>query len=115
METSILTSVKKMLGIDEQCVNFDPDIVMHINAIIFRLKTLGVGPTAGLIVENKLTTWDDLLEGRTDLEVIKTYMYLSIKLLFDPPQTSFVIDSINKNIAESEWFITEQADGNLEE
>jgi hypothetical protein len=115
METSILTSIKKMLGIAEEYIHFDSDIITHINTVIFRLKTLGVGPETDLIIEDKTAVWDDLLDGRTDLEAVKTYIYLSVKLLFDPPQTSFVIDSIKNQIQIMEWIITEQADGNLEE
>jgi hypothetical protein len=115
METSILTSIKKMLGIAEEYIHFDSDIITHINSVIFRLKTLGVGPTPNLVIEDKLSVWDDLLDGNIDIEIVKTYMYLSVKLIFDPPQTSFVIDSIKKQISEYEWFIAEQADGNLEE
>ena len=106
---SILTSIKKLLGLAEEDESFDTDITMHINSAIFRLKTLGVGPTEPFIVTDKTSTWSELLEGRTDLESVQIYVYLVVRLIFDPPSTSFVIESFKNRISEMEWMITEQA------
>lgn len=120
---SILTSIKKLLGLDEDYIHFDGDIIMHINSALFRLRTLGVGiieegedlsPTPFKITD-KTQVWSDLLEEREDLESIKTYIYLKVRLIFDPPQTSFVIESYNNQIKELEWLINEQAGGGLDE
>lgn len=115
LDTSILTSIKKALGLTEDYTHFDSDIIMHINTVLFRLKSLGVTPSADLIITDYTSVWNDLLIGRTDLEAVKTYVYLNVRLLFDPPQTSFVINSFKEQIATLEWLITEQAGGNLQE
>lgn len=120
---SILTSIKKLLGLDEEYTHFDTDIIIHINSALFRLRTLGVGPVAEgeslnpapFKITDKTQVWSDLLEDREDLESVKDYIYLKVKLMFDPPQTSFVIDSYNTQLKELEWMINEQAGGGLDE
>lgn len=124
MADSILTSVKKIVGVTELDTSFDPDIIMHTNAVFSVLNQLGIGPTAGFMIEDATPTWDDFLSIRqvraegsnvyplyTDqqlqeadkrLNMVKTYLYLRVRLLFDPPQTSFVIESMNKQIQELE-------------
>lgn len=118
---SILTSVKKIVGITELDTSFDPDIIMHTNTVFSVLNQLGIGPVAGFMIEDSAPTWDDFLKVRqvevdgssvyTDLQLqeadkrlnmVKTYLYLRVRLMFDPPQTSFVIESMNKQIQELE-------------
>ena len=80
---SILTSVKKMLGIQEDYEHFDPEIIMHINSAFLILNQLGVGPDKPFMIESKMDFWDDFLpEG--EIELIKTYVYQKVRLLFDP-------------------------------
>ena len=85
MEESILISVKKMLGIDEDCVDFDTDIIININTVMSMLNQMGVGPEEGFIVTNSTETWSELLNNVFVLNMVKTYMFLKIKLIFEPP------------------------------
>lgn len=102
---SILTSIKKMLGIDEEYTHFDADIIMHINSVLMILTQLGVGPEEGFIIEDDTSTWVDFIPeaNAAQLHAVKSYIYLKVKLIFDPPLSSAVIDSMNRQIAEFEW------------
>jgi len=102
---SILTSIKKLLGIPEEEKHFDPDIIMHINSVFTILTQLGVGPSDGFIIEDDLTTWNDFLgEGSKELNSVKSYMFMKVKLLFDTSTTSSAaLDSMNRLINEFEW------------
>lgn len=102
MADSILTNVKKIVGIAELDTSFDPDIIMHTNTVLSVLNQLGIGPTDGFVIEDATPTWDDFLARDKRLNMVKTYVYLRVRLLFDPPQTSFVIESLNKQIEELE-------------
>lgn len=99
---SILTSIKKLLGITEEFENFDPEIIMHINSVFMILNQLGVGPSEGFTIEDDTSTWVDFIPDTTKVEAIKSYMYLKVKILFDPPTNSTVVDSTNRLIAELE-------------
>ena len=100
---SILTSIKKLLGIDEEYTQFDNDIIMHINTVFLNLTQLGVGPEEGFLIEDDAATWDDFIGDSNQLQAVKTYVYLKVKLLFVPPLSSSVIESINRIISELEW------------
>lgn len=108
---SILTSIKKLLGIAEEYEHFDVDIVMHINSAFSVLTQLGVGPEDGFRIENASTEWSEFLYDDFRLEFVKTYVYLKVKLAFDSTSlTSGVIDSINRQISELEWRINVTVD-----
>lgn len=111
MILSILTSIKKLIGIEEEDENFDTDVIIHINSVFMKLNDLGVGPAEGFSIQDKTKTWTDYLGANTNLEAVKTYMYLKVKLIFDPPTTSFVIEAINRQIAEYEWHLNLRAEG----
>lgn len=100
---SILTSVKKMLGIAEEYTHFDPDIIMHINSVFMILTQMGVGPATGFRIEDDLATWSDFTSDDITIESVKTYMQYKVRLMFDPPDRSAVLESINKIINELEW------------
>ena len=100
---SILTSVKKMLGIPEDYEHFDADIVMHINSVFMILTQLGVGPTEGFTIMDEDAIWSDFIQDKKTIESVKSYMYLKVRLLFDPPLSSAVLDSMNRLISELEW------------
>lgn len=108
---SILTSIKKLLGMEEDYIHFDTDVIIHINSAIRRLSDLGVGPATGFTIQDKTKTWTDYLGDSIQLEDVKTYIYLKVKLIFDPPTSSFVIESMNKQIAEYEWTINTRVEG----
>lgn len=102
---SILISIKKLLGIPNDYTQFDDDIIMHINSVLLNLTQLGVGPETGFSIEDDSAEWTDFvdIENNAQLHAIKTYIYLKVKLLFDPPLSSSVTDAMNNQIAELEW------------
>ena len=100
---SILTSVKKALGITEEYTHFDTDIIMHINTVFSILYQLGVGPSVCFSISDKTAVWSDFTGSATDITMVKTYIVLKVRLLFDPPQASAVIEAINHQISELEW------------
>ena len=106
---SILTSIKKLLGITEDYEAFDTDIIIFINSALMALSQLGACPD-GFSITGKDETWENLGVPINKLEAIKTYIYLKVRLAFDPPTNSFVIDSINKQIHENEWRIILQTE-----
>lgn len=107
---SILTSIKKLLGIAEEYTHFDSDLIMHINSVLSILTQLGVGPSEGFSISDKLATWDDYIADRSKIEMVKSYIHLKVKLLFDPPQSSAVMDSMNRMISEFEWRLNVEVD-----
>lgn len=107
---SILTSIKKLLGIAEDYEHFDTDLIMHINSVFMILKQLGIGPPEGFVIEDDSSVWEDFIEDQTKLQAVKSYMYLKVKLLFDPPLSSAVVDSVNRSIDELEWRLNVEAD-----
>lgn len=100
---SILTSIKKLIGITEEYTQFDVDIMIHINSAFSILCQLGVGPADGFRISGKEDTWDQFLQDEKKLELVKTYVYLKVKILFDPPLSSAVMDCINREISQCEW------------
>lgn len=101
---SILTSIKKLLGIAEEYDHFDKDIIMHINSVFMILTQLGVGPSEGFSIMDSYAVWNDFLtDESTQLEAVKTYMYMKVKLMFDPPLSSAVMESMNRMVNELEW------------
>lgn len=110
MEPSILKSVKKMLGLGADYTPFDMDVIIHINTVMMFLNQLGVTKAKGFMIEDDSVVWTDVLEDRFDLEAIKTYIYLRVRLIFDPPTSSFVLESMQKQINELEWRINVQVE-----
>lgn len=113
METSILKSVKKVLGLEADYMAFDQDVLMHINSVFTILQQLGIGPDAGFAIEDDTATWDTFLGDDPKLNSVKSYIWLRVRLLFDPPQTSFVLQSMEKQIQELEWRLNVQRETTL--
>lgn len=105
MITSILTSTKKVLGISEDYTAFDEDIIMHINTVFSTLNQLGVGPDVGFQIVDKDAEWSDFLADDLRLNNVKSYMFMRVKLMFDPPGTSYLITSMQNQIDQLEWRI----------
>lgn len=103
MPESILTSTKKILGLSEDYEVFDPDIVMHINTVFSDLQQLGVGPVIGFEIEDRNDLWSAFIGNDPRLNRVKTYMYMRVRMLFDPPATSFAINAMQEQIKEQEW------------
>lgn len=110
---SILTSIKKSLGPTEEYDHFDPDIIMHTNSVIANLTQLGVGPTEGFMIEDAKDTWSDFIGDDPRLNHVKTYIYLRVKLLFDPPTNSALIKSMQEEIEKLEWLLNVAAETNV--
>ena len=107
---SILTSIKKLLGIAEEYTHFDADLIMHINSVFSILTQIGVGPAEGFSIKDESSVWSDFVPEKSKWELIKSYTYMKVKLLFDPPLNSAVIESANRIISELEWRIQVAAD-----
>ena len=103
MNTSILTSIKKILGLGSDYTAFDPDVIMHINSVFADLHLMGIGPSAGFAIEDATPVWADFLAGDVTLNAVKTYVYLRVRLLFDPPTSSYMIDAMKEQITKFEW------------
>ncbi len=109
MNESILTTIKKLLGISEEDTSFDIDIIVNINSAFSILYQLGVGDS-GFSITGSSERWSDYLEDMSKLEMIKNYIYLKVKLVFDPPQSSRVIESYENQIKELEFRINVEVD-----
>lgn len=105
---NILDSIKKLLGIDKELTQFDQDVAMDINTSLLALNQIGVGPSEGFSIKDYSEEWTDLIGDRKDLEAVKTYVYLKTRLLFDPPQSGFLVDAIKAQISEIEWRLMTQ-------
>lgn len=111
---SILNSIKELLGIQEEDKNFDTDIIFHINTAIATLRQMGVGPQEGFSIEDDSVEWTDYIEDLTLLEAIKSYMFMKVKMMFDPPVGS-VGEAYKENIKELEWRLSVQVDPGMED
>lgn len=107
---SILTSIKKLLGIASEFTEFDADIIMHINTVLMVLTQLGIGPSEGFVIEDDMATWYDLIPDYRKHQAVKTYIYLKVKLVFDPPLSAAAITAINEAIKEYEWRLNVSAE-----
>jgi hypothetical protein len=106
IEDSILLSIKKLLGIEDAGTQFDVDLIIHINSVFSILTQLGIGPDGGFSISDAESKWSDFLSSDTEaskVEMVKSYMYMKVRQMFDPPANSFVVESFNKQIAELEW------------
>lgn len=108
---SILTSIKKMLGIAEEYKQFDADIIMHINSVFTTLRQLGVGPSEGFYIENETYEWTDFIPDLTKIQAVKSYVYLKVKILFDPASLgSATLAAYERQIQEFEWRLNVEAE-----
>ena len=100
---SILNTIKKLLGPTEVYDHLDTDMIVHINSAFSSLTQLGVGPQDGFFIKDETDLWTDFIQDDKRLEFVKTYIYLKVKLVFDPPLSSSVLDAMNRQINELEW------------
>lgn len=103
MADSILDSTKQILGFDKEDTSYDVDILTHINSVFDTLEQLGIGPDSGFSIESAEPTWDDFFGDDTRMNSIRTYVYLRVRLLFDPPTTSFHLQAMQDQITQFEW------------
>lgn len=103
MSDSILTSTKKILGLDDDYTAFDLDIITFINSAFGTLHQLGIGPEEGFAIEDKTATWDSFLGADRRLNAVRQYVYLKVRFVFDPPDTGYLVAAFEKQILEHEW------------
>lgn len=111
LEDSILKSTKKILGIAPEVEVFDLDVLTHINSTFFTLNQLGVGPIEGFMIEDDTALWSEYLMGDTNLNAVRTYMFLQVRLLFDPPVSSYALAALEKQILEHQWRLNVKREG----
>lgn len=105
---AILDDIKKQIGVVPEYTAFDDQILMDINAAFATLHQLGVGPEEGFLVGSD-TEWDSYFSTKR-LNFIKSYVSMKVRVMFDPPTSSFALDALNKQIAEYEWRITSEVE-----
>ena len=112
---NILSSIKKLLGIPTEETAFDSDIIMHINSVFMILNQLGIGPSDGFTISDDYALWSDFIPDGQNLELVKSYMYMKVRLMFDPPSSSAILSAMEKSISEFEWRLNVQAETKTEE
>lgn len=110
METSILLTIKKALGVADGDTGFDTDIILAINTVFMSLNQLGVGPDLVFHISDENDNWADFLIGATDLEAVKSYILFKTRLMFDPPTSGFLVEAIKAQALELEWRLQVQAE-----
>ena len=111
MEDSILNDIKKLLGLDDEYDVFDTDIIIHINSVFMVLNQLGVGPEDCFSITGENEKWSDFIDDSMNFQAVKSYIYIRVKKLFDPPTSSFVLEALNNMEKEYEWRLNIQAEG----
>lgn len=112
LSESILTSIKKLLGPEEEETHFDPDLVIHINSVFSDLRQMGVGPSEGFAITDATAVWSDFIPEANlpKFASVKSYVYFRVKLMFDPPMNSSHLASIERQIREFEWRLNHTAE-----
>lgn len=109
-DESILISIKKLLGLASENDSFDTDVIIHINSALMVLNQLGVGPEEGFSIKSSSEVWSDFIEDTEYLDAVKTYIYLKVKIVFDPPQHGPTEDALKESIKEYEWRLNVKAE-----
>ena len=110
LNDSILSSVKKLLNLPEEYTDFDEDIILHINSALDTIQQLGVGPLEHYEIEDKDNLWSEFIGDVKFINFVKTAVWLDVRLVFDPPSTSFQIESFQKRLDQLHWRLRVQAD-----
>ncbi len=113
METSILKTIRASLGILPDFTDFDQELLVAINSALMAVSQLGIGPDGGLTIDDDTDDWDDLFDGVTNIEAVKSYISVKCKLEFDPPGTSFLMDAYNRQLTELAWRLMVEVDPDL--
>lgn len=115
MQESILLTIKQMLGIPSEYSVFDEELAVYINTVIAALRQLGVGTENGFAITGENESWEDYIGDTLMYENVKAYIYLKVRMMFDPPSSSFVLEAFKNQAAEIEWRIYIQADEDRDE
>lgn len=110
MNESILNTIKLMLGVEKNCDQFDTDIIIDINSVLFILNQLGIGKKNFCITGSGEETWGDFIGDESKLQAVKTYVYLRVRLLFDPPASATLVNTITESIKEYGWRLNIEVD-----
>lgn len=113
MEESILLTIKKMIGPSIDYPAFETDLIVHINTALMVLNQIGIGPVEGFQITGEDETWHDLIGDAKNLDAVKTYIYLRVRMAFDPPTTGATTDAFKEMIKEYEWRLNVQVDPSL--
>ena len=109
-EEHIVPSIKRMLGLVDDYTPFDTDVIIHINSALMKLTQLGVGPKEGFTVTDYDQKWSDFITNKVKLGAVKTYVYLQVKMMFDPPTNSYLMDAMKSQADEIGWRLNVQAE-----
>jgi hypothetical protein len=109
---SILDSIKKLHGISPSDVSFDPDIIIHINSALLKLTQMGVGPLTGFFIKDNTTKWSDFIPDEVIAESVKSFVYVKVRLVFDPPASPTVVSALESSADESAWYIVQWVESN---
>jgi hypothetical protein len=109
--SNILDDIKKTLSLAPDYTAFDQEIIIFINTALSTLNQIGIGPDAGLMIADNTTTWDAFIGSDANYNNVKSYIYLRARMLFDPPNNSFVINAMTKQIEELEWRLNVKREG----
>lgn len=116
IQDSILIEIKKLLGISEDDASYDTDVMIHINTVFMTLNQLGIGPETCFSIYDKNTTWSEFNENNLDFyNPVKTYVYLKVKLVFDPPTNATLLQTMKDEIKELEYRLKEQSENRKED
>lgn len=110
MDESILTTIKMLLGCTEEDTSYDSQIITDINSVFSILTQLGIGPKDGFIISDKSNVWSEFIDDKKELYMVKSYIYLKVKLMFDPPLSGGAMDVIERGIREFEWRLNSAID-----
>lgn len=111
MNDSIFTTIKSLLDIHDDDDSFDADILTFINTAFYSLRQIGVGPRNGFVIDGPDQTWSDFSEDQSLISEVKTYIQQKVRLLFDPPNNSFLVSAIQDNIKELEFRLNIDGEG----
>lgn len=114
LNDSILDSIKQPLGASPDDTTFDPDIIIHINGVFMTLAQLGVGPDVGFYISDNTALWGSFVSDKFITEAIKSYMYIRVRLIFDPPASSVMVAALEKSADQYEWRIVRWAESHKE-
>jgi hypothetical protein len=113
METSILKTIRTSLGILPDFTDFDQELLVAINSALMAVGQLGIGPDGGFSITDDTATWANLFDGVSNIEAVKSYIFVKCRLEFDPPGTSFLMDAYNRQLTELAWRLMVEVDPDL--
>lgn len=115
MDGSILNTIKRALGLEPDYDTYDLEVITHINSVFSTLQQLGVGTDEAYEIESADNKWEEFLENDKNLNAVKSYIFMRVKLIFDPPGNSFAVESLQKQVDQLEWRLNVYSEGKRED